>query len=147
MNRPLLICTCALLGLPGILGLLASCGNGEAASAAPHATNPARGYPPGTVLLVNGEPVLERDIIPWVLGVELAEPDETRPSHLRKVFTNITLPRVLAAQIDPEARERALLAAEHGLERLLAGEDLDPEDDLRTDGFSERQGWDGRGRL
>jgi hypothetical protein len=76
------------------------------------AVEPTEEWPPGTILALNGEPVLEQEVdadIEAMLDIDNAFVETQRR---RLVLINITLPRTYAQSLDPQRRARALASAE-----------------------------------
>lgn len=99
------IAIAALLALP-------SCFDAGSPDEAPEAV----AWPEGTVLAVDGRPVLAEDVERFVPMIELIEPEFVRRDHLRKILSNITLPTAAAGALVPEDRDAAYQRAE----KLLA---------------------------
>ena len=77
---------------------LAACSQDGAAS-------PAVAWPAGTVLAVDGVPVLAAEVEPIAAAIAELYPENTRPHCLRLALTNVNLPR--AALQSRFAKERA----------------------------------------
>jgi hypothetical protein len=105
---------------PSVLFLcLAACSRDGAAPAPPE---PAAGdWPAGTVLAVDGVPVLAAEVEPLARAIAELYPEYTRPHCLRLALTNVSLPRAAVRSCEPERREQARAACERA-QATLAGD-------------------------
>jgi hypothetical protein len=106
---------------PGIaaalLALASACERKEPAGEQP----PARSWPPGTVIAIDGEPILAEEVDLPSAWIERIEPGSSS-QHLRRLsLTNVVIPRRIAGAIaGEEARGRARAEALATLQSLEA---------------------------
>jgi len=100
------------------LAALAACGADAAPPAGPAPEPQRSGWPPGTVLAVDGVPIGIDEIDLASVWIERIDPKAAGPQLRRLALANVVLPRVLAEVIAPEERERARAEAEARLARL-----------------------------
>ena len=88
---------------------------------------PARSWPPGTVLAIDGEPISAEEVDLPSAWIERIEPGSSS-QHLRRLsLTNVVLPRRIAAALAGDARERARAEALAALEGLAALPEAPPQ--------------------
>jgi len=116
---PIVILTAPRLRALAAAALAIACACDEVPSGAPAA---AQAWPTGTVLVLNGDPILETEVDALASIVARIEPHHTLP-HLRRIaVTNIVLPLLGARQVaGPERRAAALERARAWRDALAAG--------------------------
>ena len=103
---------------------LAACSQDGAAS-------PAVAWPAGTVLAVDGVPVLAAEVEPIAAAIAELYPENTRPHCLRLALTNVNLPR--AALQSRFAKERAGAREACVRARASLADDASPASELEGD--------------
>jgi hypothetical protein len=100
-----------------LLAAASACERQESAAEEP----PARSWPPGTVIAIDGEPILAEEVDLPSAWIERIEPGSSS-QHLRRLsLTNVVIPRRIAGAIaGDEARARARAEALATLESLFA---------------------------
>jgi len=68
----------------------------------------APSYPAGTVLVMDGEPILQTEIDALAGALSDLGPQYTEPHRRRVILTRLLLPRARARHLYPDAREAAL---------------------------------------
>lgn len=81
-----------------------------------------RSHPAGTVLVVNGVPILAEEVDRIGSDYALLEPQDSLLQLRRLALANAILPTIAARAIDPDGRTRARELAESYRAALLAGE-------------------------
>jgi hypothetical protein len=101
-----------------LLAAASACERRESAGEEP----PARSWPPGTVIAIDGEAILAEEVDLPSAWIERIEPGSSS-QHLRRLaLTNVVIPRRIAGAIaGDEARERARAEALATLESLASG--------------------------
>lgn len=130
MRRPILT-LCLTLAL---LTLSSGCSDPAPAPAE------ERVFPPGTVLVVEDQPILSSDVDRYVDAIGLIEPEFVLRDHRRKVLSNISIPLAAGAALDPEAREVAFARAQSLLSAVRETGELPPdapEPQVRTGTFKD----------
>ena len=102
-----------------------------AACAQDGAASPAVAWPEGTVLAVDGVPVLASEVEPIAQAIAALYPENTRPHCRRLALTNVNLPQAALRSRFREERERAreacarrgaTIAADPGAASALEGD-------------------------
>ncbi|MBK7642885.1 MAG: peptidyl-prolyl cis-trans isomerase [Planctomycetes bacterium] len=99
---------------------------------------PAKSWPAGTVLALDGQPILESEVDEAAGMIALLEPRDSIVQLRRLALTNIVLPRCAARAIDPAARDEALRLATQWRTTLDKG--LDPAAPAPGPQMLEKQG-------
>jgi hypothetical protein len=98
-----------------VLLAAAACGDSQAP--------PAKAWPKGTVLALEGRPILASEVDEAAGCIALLEPRDSFEQLRRLALTNVVLPRCAAQAIDPEARVEAQRKAEE-FQRSRTGDPL-----------------------
>jgi hypothetical protein len=103
----------------GVLSIAATL-TGSACERSTPAT-PAPSWPAGTVLALNGRPITAAEVDRVGSGFALMEPNDSLAQLRRLALTNVIIPRIAAADANPERRSEMGALAESYRAALVAG--------------------------
>ncbi len=79
--------------------------------------SPPRSFPAGTVVAVNGDPVLAEEVRPIAAAIRALYPEYTATHHQRLALTTVVLPCAAIRSLHREAHAQARAEAARALER------------------------------
>jgi len=109
-----------------LLAAFAGLGCDRGSDAAPPQAAASTEWPAGVVMVVGSRPITAEEVDLASVWIQSIEPGAS-PAHLRRLtFANVILPRVIAHELDPAGRERALAQARKRLSELRSGQFAGP---------------------
>lgn len=124
--------------LVGLLLVFIGCSSGDT-----NVTHVAMEWPPGTVLVCAGDPILAEEVDPIAEALRPLGPKFTLPHLRRLALTNVRLPLAAGrAQAGADVREQARVDAE-AFRRSVSGDGPLPLEDALTDGSVLMEGGQG----